>query len=74
MPRFHFHVHDERDFLDPDGIELPDEAAARIEAVRLAGGILRDEASHVVRAGAWNLEVTDAAGRRIYRIDLTVGD
>ena len=44
MPRYFFDVQDGKSFPDYDGCELPDLDAARIEAVRLLGGMLRDEA------------------------------
>lgn len=45
MPRYFFHlielVTDEID-VDTDGVELPDADAARAEAVKVAGEMLRD--------------------------------
>lgn len=72
MPRFYFHIHDDRDYLDTEGTELPDEVSAHVEAIRLAGSVLRDEAMRVARATLWNMEVTDATGRPVYRIDLNL--
>jgi hypothetical protein len=34
VPRFFFHVHDSEDVLDEDGLELPNRAAAELEALR----------------------------------------
>ena len=39
-----FYVHDGVDVVDQAGTELPDLAAARVEAVRLAGRMLSDDA------------------------------
>ena len=36
MPRFYFHLYDNLDVLDDEGIELPDLEAARAHAVRCA--------------------------------------
>ena len=36
MPRFYFHLYDNLDVLDDEGIELPDLEAARSHAVRCA--------------------------------------
>ena len=42
MPRFYFHIHDDRDQFDTDGTELPDEETAHVEAIRLTGAVLQD--------------------------------
>ena len=36
MPRFYFHLHNDVDVPDDEGVELPDLAAARAHAVRCA--------------------------------------
>lgn len=36
MPRFHFHLHNDLEVPDPDGIELPSLEAALVAAVRYA--------------------------------------
>ena len=41
MPRFYFHIDDDRTHIDHVGVELPDLEAARAEAVSAAGQILR---------------------------------
>ncbi|WP_237482884.1 DUF6894 family protein [Lichenibacterium dinghuense] len=74
MPRFHFYVHNGREALDEEGIDLPDVRAARTEAVRLAGGMLLDRASLVHDDGAWHLSVTDGCGRPLVRVDVNVVD
>jgi hypothetical protein len=42
VPRFHFHVLDGTALTDTDGLVLPDTAAAKSEAIRLTGAVLRD--------------------------------
>jgi hypothetical protein len=42
MPRFFFHLEDGATFLDADGIDLPDLKAARDEAIRATGEMLRE--------------------------------
>jgi hypothetical protein len=44
MPRYFFHIVDGSFRVDPEGMELPDIAAARVEAIAAAGEILRDSA------------------------------
>jgi len=62
MPRFYFNVYDGKSSLDVQGFELPNWEAARIEAIRLAGEILRDEADYIARHEDWRIEVTDSTG------------
>jgi len=68
MPRFYFHVHDEKTVLDEHGTNLPDVAAARAEAVNGARDIMCDQ----VREGHLNLaywlEVEDAEGRHLFTL------
>jgi hypothetical protein len=45
MPRYYFHIEDDRIEIDRIGVELPDLKAAREEAVCAAGQILRNGAA-----------------------------
>jgi hypothetical protein len=59
MPRYFFHVEDDRTEIDKVGMELPDLQAAREEAVRAAGEILRNGAGKGLWSGKpWRLWVT----------------
>lgn len=61
MPLFYFNVRDGRTMLDDVGTELPNLAAAREQAIRTSGEILRDGASPAMWAGQpWSMWVTDA--------------
>jgi ABC-type taurine transport system substrate-binding protein len=51
MPRFYFHIDDDRTHIDRIGVELADLEAARDEAVRAAGQILRDGAAKDLWSG-----------------------
>jgi hypothetical protein len=60
MPRYYFHLKDGRASLDAEGTELADIAAARNEAVKLSGAILRDGGGKTLWDGeTWRLWVTD---------------
>jgi hypothetical protein len=60
MPRYYFNLKDGRVLLDQDGSEFPDIHAARKEAVRYSGEVLRDGAGEALWAGElWKLWVTD---------------
>jgi hypothetical protein len=68
MPRFYFHVHDDKTVVDEQGTDLPDLAAARAEAVSGA----RDLMCEQVREGRLNLahrlEVEDEQHRRVFSL------
>lgn len=74
MPKFLFYVHDGRELVDPDGVELAGDPSARIEAIRLAGAILQEDAEHIVQRERWNMHVTNADGKVVYQVDLSVTD
>ena len=60
--------------MDEEGIDLPDFATAQTEAVRLAGGMLLDDASLVHVQGGWHLSVMDADGKPLLRVEVDVID
>jgi hypothetical protein len=61
MPRFYFHVEDDRTIIDQVGLELPDLEAARDEAIGTAGQILRDGAAKNLWSGKpWRMWVTQS--------------
>lgn len=74
MPLFYFHICDGRDPCDPEGIELPDVATAKREAVRLAGLALSDDADRVVARCGWTLDVTGGDGRLLYHVAVQTSD
>lgn len=59
MPRYFFQVEDGASLPDLEGTELPDVAAARAEAVRLAGLLLADLGGKFWDQADWRLIVTD---------------
>jgi hypothetical protein len=60
MTRYYFNIQDGRTSLDEVGTELPNLSAARDEAIRASGDILKDGADPAVWTGeAWRLWVTD---------------
>ena len=72
MPRFHFHVHDGCSVMDTEGTELPDPQAARLEAMRIAGDILKHDAHRVALGEDWRIEVTDATGLILFQMTFLV--
>ena len=72
MPRYHFHIHDEHGLLDEEGIDLPNLASAQMEAVRLAGAMLLDDASLIHKQDGWHLSVVDTDGAALLRVEVTI--
>lgn len=62
MPRFFFHH--ANGLFDPDceGCDLPNLAAARIEAIRLAGELARDRPREIWDERIFRVEVSDETG------------
>jgi hypothetical protein len=65
MPRYFFHVHDGEEIIDHEGTELADAEDARVEAVVLSGGMLKDAGPRFWNNGEWRLHVTDEAGATV---------
>jgi hypothetical protein len=71
MPLFFFHVTvaDETS-ADEVGTDLPDRDAARAEAFRATGEMLRDESGSLPRHVSWRMHVTDSIGARVTSLHL----
>ncbi|MGH1572779.1 DUF6894 family protein [Methylobacterium sp. P31] len=72
MPRFYFNIHDGESGLDTEGTELPDWQTARLEAIRLVGQILREDAQSVALGEDWHVEVTDHTGLILFQMTFQV--
>lgn len=59
MPRYFFDVKDGRDFPDVEGSIYADLSAARIEAVRYSGEILKDMPDRFWDFEEWTMTVSD---------------
>lgn len=70
MPRYFFNVHDGGSSPDQEGTELPDDDAARQEAVDFAGRMLSDEASRFAPGDELHIEVTDTTRMALFRLDV----
>ncbi len=73
MPRFYFNVQDGKAGLDVIGTAMPDWTAARVEALRFMGEILKDNAPHIALDEDWRLEVTDSTGLTLFQGALVLG-
>lgn len=63
LPFSHRRRHSE---ADPDGTELPCVNEAKIEAVRLAGGLMRDHPEGFLTHHDWSIKVTDPLGLHLF--------
>jgi hypothetical protein len=70
VPLYFFHLRDAAFIKDETGTELPDDASARTEAVRLVGEIVRDKAEAFWNDGRWSVEVQDAGGGVVATLDV----
>jgi hypothetical protein len=71
MPRFYFNTQDGVDFTDREGTELPDKAAAQIEAARHIADLLQERPDELWRHPSWRLTVTDERGLTLFEIDVS---
>jgi hypothetical protein len=58
MPRYYFNIVDGRRFDDAEGLELPDTAAARAEAVAIARDLMRIDPTRTDWS-EWLVQVTN---------------
>lgn len=69
MPRYYFNIRNDADVDDPEGKELPDEAAAREHALESARDLV---CAHIHEHAGVNLdhriEVGDASGRTLFAV------
>ncbi len=74
MPRYYFHVCDGTQEIDELGHELPDDRAARREAVRYCCGLLRDDPDLLLDDENLRINVTAEDGRLRFAILLATID
>lgn len=70
MPVFAFLVVDSD--AVPVRVEMHDVEAARAEALRLVGELIRDSADRVRANDRWRVEVMNEAGIRVVEIDINI--
>lgn len=68
MPRYFFHVRDGQEYLDSDGTELKDLAAAQIYSLQVVTQILSAPGSEFWNGEDWRLHVEDEAGSELFRL------
>lgn len=71
MPRYHFQITDGTQVLKaPHGVELPGNAAAREEAVRLAQDAKAGDLGPPAKWDGWFVRVTDAHGHEVETVPI----
>ena len=70
MPKFYFNVEDGSGIVDDHGMDLPDIAEAKCEAVRYAGRLICDHAGNFWNSGDWSMTVTDENGLALFVLQL----
>ena len=68
MPLYYFHVSDGSSTPDTEGTELKDIAAAKCEAVKLAGRLICDAAATFWDQDDWSLSVSDQSGMTLFSL------
>jgi hypothetical protein len=69
MPRYFFHAEDGRVFHDDEGTELPNDAAARIEAVKIAGQLIEEDPALILDTCSMRLTVSNEDTLTVFLID-----
>ena len=69
MPRYFFHVLNNRALVDVEGTELSGLEEARRVAVQTAGTILASEGDQFWRDGKWRMSVADESGTICFTLD-----
>lgn len=67
MPMFHFHTDELR---DTEGSELKNLAVAKCEAIKLAAGIICDQAKEFWDKAEWGMTVTDDHNLMLFQLQI----
>ncbi|MCJ2075625.1 hypothetical protein MKK68_08155 [Methylobacterium sp. E-016] len=70
MLRYYFHVYDDDNSSDDEGVEFVNMRAAGVEAFRFAGDLIKAKAAQMLSGELWHMEVKDQQGLVIIRLDL----
>jgi hypothetical protein len=71
MPRYFFSCEGSECFTDTVGTELPDDGAARLQAVSNAAEVLMDKPHQFTDRPDWRVFVIDERGRTVFAMKLT---
>lgn len=65
MPRYYFHIKDGEDIPDTEGTELPNDEAARTEAVAASAEAIAGLGERFWNGSEWQMNVVDEGGREV---------
>lgn len=68
MPLYYFHIEDGTPRGDPEGIDLPDAAAARRQAEHWFNALMAGSQAVLTDGDAWQVRVTDEAGHDCFSL------
>ena len=68
MPRYFFHVYDDVIAQDEEGMELPNVAAARLNALQGARGLIADQVKRGYFVLSHWIDVADERGEKVMTI------
>lgn len=72
MTRYFFHIHQDADVTDDYGVELVDEAMARLHGVAMLGQILREDPRTLSASDALRVTATRDDGVVLFTIETMV--
>ena len=67
MPRYFFHIHNDRLYQDEEGTELPSLKEVWEQAGKTCGAMLKDLDGDFVLGREWQMEVRDESGGLCWR-------
>jgi len=70
MPRYHFHAEDGRSLPDPEGLDLPNDRAAEVAAVRYLAELLDTYPELLWDTRSLQVTVTSDTGLTLFTLDL----
>ncbi len=68
MPRYFFHIYDDVIAHDEEGVELPNEEAARLQALIGARDIIAAQVKHGYFVRSHWIDVTDESGEALFTL------
>lgn len=72
MPRYFFDVRDGQEYLDDEGSELENLAAARRQSLQVAAQLVGELGSDFWNGQSWHLHVHAEAGKELFCLQLRV--
>jgi hypothetical protein len=71
MPLYYFHIIDGEFLVDQDGTECINMDDVRTQAIATAGALLRDKAGTYQDGERWQMHVTNAAKKTVFKLQFS---